>query len=108
MIGDAIVKATVSFQMDHVGQMKEVSQEQQFIRRSPEWEAVRNGFNVSGEIRGIQNLNSDKRLGQSLINMDCERVGGMVGLYPNLPYRPVLGLVLFGKAHSFPPNSRTL
>jgi hypothetical protein len=45
--------------------------------------------------------------GRSVIHADSDRASGTVGLYPNLPYRLVPGMVaLFGRVNSFPPNPR--
>jgi hypothetical protein len=51
-------------------------------------------------------------MGRALVHNDADfpkGAGGEFGLYPNMPYRPVLGLVeLFGRASTTPGNPRAL
>jgi hypothetical protein len=67
-------------------------------------------FDVSGDINAISNLNFEEITDRALGRTDRESsqwAAHMIGFHPNVPYRPVLGLVaLFARASSCAGNPR--
>jgi hypothetical protein len=115
-MGDVIAKAKVSASVIHprrsmVSSRSALSNQAAVFRGPQETETTMNaGSDIPGVVKGFRISNFKKGLGRDQAQANCGKrtgAGTKMGLHPNVPYRPVPGLVaLFARQSSCSVNPR--